>query len=141
MELVLYAGLVNWLATTIIVEGEVFKEVREWFDNHAPKKLGYLVHCHLCAGTWVGLGLSLFVPGPIVTVPLVAWFLNALLYKAVGHLILQAFAWGEATVAITQKAAHPEVEKAEAAPKPLGYNETSVVASAELEEAWNDDIE
>jgi hypothetical protein len=98
MELVLYAGLVNWLATWIIVEAEVFREVREWFkakcaslpNKTLGKKLCYLVECQLCAGTWVGLGLSLFLGGPMeVSIPMIGWMLNGLLYKAVGHLILE----------------------------------------------------
>lgn len=88
--IVLFAGLVNWLVTLIIVESELFREVRDWVDTHAPEKLRYLVHCHLCCGTWIGLALALVLPGPLVAVhPLLTWFLNGLLYKAVGHVTLE----------------------------------------------------
>lgn len=90
IETVVFGGLVNWLATYIWVEGEVFREVREFADKHLPPKLRYLFHCPLCAGTWVGFLEAALIPGPF-TGP-IALFLNGLLYKAAGHLILEVAA-------------------------------------------------
>ena len=89
IETVLFAGLVNWLATLIIVESFVFEPVRSWVRQGWPgSKLDYLMSCHLCMGTWAGLILALVVPGPF-THPTLFWFLNGLLYKAVGHIVLE----------------------------------------------------
>ena len=96
--LVVWAGLVNWIATTILVEGELFRPVRERVGGWVPPtnpfsffgggywrrpKVAYLVQCHLCTGTWVGFVLALVVPGPFEF-----FVLDGLLYKAVGHLTL-----------------------------------------------------
>lgn len=85
---VLAAGLICWLVTHIIVEGVVFDWLRDWIDDHAPRKIQQLIHCELCTGTWVGFILAALIPGPIA--PL--WILNGFLYKAVGHLILELWA-------------------------------------------------
>lgn len=95
----LYAGLVCWLVTTILVEGELLRPLREAAGGWVPPyellgmadlpgfwrrpKIAYLIQCHLCTGTWVGLLLGLVVPGPLSL-----RLLNGLLYKAVGHLVL-----------------------------------------------------
>lgn len=99
MELVIWAGIINWLATWILVDAEVFRELRDgfvaWTKAHLPgvagRKAAYLVRCQLCCGTWVGLGMAALLSGPLVAVhPAASWFLNGLLYKGVGHLILEA---------------------------------------------------
>lgn len=96
----LYAGLVVWLVTLIIVESELLRPVREWVAGYVPAtvinprlsisefntrpKLAYLLGCHLCTGVWVGLTVAVVVPGPLpYTV------LNGLLYKAIGHGVLE----------------------------------------------------
>lgn len=99
--IVLYLGLVCWLVTTIVVESEITRPLRGYvsrklsiaadpFSLQPPWKvtawsrLSYLLGCHLCTGTWIGLLLALFIPGgPFV------WFINGLLYKAVGHFVLE----------------------------------------------------
>lgn len=101
----LYAGLVVWLVTLILVEGEIFRPVRELLSGYVPAhwvdatprfkiseynrrpKLAYLVGCHLCTGTWVGLGVAFLIPGPLPHV-----VLNGLLYKAIGHVVLEVTA-------------------------------------------------
>ncbi len=90
------AGLVNWLVTTIIVEGEVFAPLRDLVDRRLHPKLGYLVHCHLCAGTWVGFGMGVLVPGPFKLGPL-TWALNGFFFKAIGHAILEVTALAKNT--------------------------------------------
>jgi hypothetical protein len=94
-------GLANWIATTIIVESELFRPLRDrlaWEADRAYRpfgswrftvlsKLQYLVGCHLCTGTWVALieacfvtlGLSSGLPGIV---------LSALVFKAIGHTAL-----------------------------------------------------
>lgn len=126
-------GLVVWIATTILVESELLRPLREAADRWAgpgpveektvwvgPEllqptglssigplipghwqlptsaahpvryKLAYLIHCHLCAGTWIGLVTAAVTPyRPLASLPpLGAWLLAGLLYKAVAHLIL-----------------------------------------------------
>lgn len=73
---------VPWMREPILMET---RRSRIWF------KIGYLAHCHLCAGVWVGILLALFIPGPfngVVTPVAVAVVLNGLTYKAIGHLTL-----------------------------------------------------
>lgn len=104
---VLYAGLITWFVTLVLVEGEIFAPLRDWFeyrtdlallrDRYAEttkehkkttrryrvwNKVSYLVNCHMCAGTWIGIGLGFLIPGPFSPV------LSGLLYKAIGHLTL-----------------------------------------------------
>lgn len=87
-----YAGLINWIVTTIIVEGTVFQDARDALDRlPIPPKYKELWHCHLCTGTWVGFGLAMFLGGPLATglSPILDVLLNGFLYKAVGHVILE----------------------------------------------------
>lgn len=99
--LIVCAMFVNWIATTILVEGKIFEPLRDWVGGttrrplrapeHRRPKLAYLVGCHLCTGTWVGLVTALFVAGPFtlaVGFAPAAIVLNGLLYKAGGHAIL-----------------------------------------------------
>lgn len=83
-------GLVCWIATTIVVEAELTRPVRERVKRSrrcCALKLDYLVSCHLCSGTWIGLTLSAVFGSPwggfagIVA--------GGLLYKAIAHLILE----------------------------------------------------
>jgi amino acid permease len=114
---VLYAGLITWLLTKIVVESELVRPIREWADwrrrgaqrayvdtfagltmtrytdtrkSAAWRHVCYLLNCHLCTGVWVGLGTALLIPGPFesaVSYP-VAVVLAGLTYKAIGHLVL-----------------------------------------------------
>lgn len=54
-------------------------------------KVDYLVGCHLCAGTWIGIALAGIAGGPFAGV--VGIILNGLLYKAIGHLTLETSAF------------------------------------------------
>lgn len=110
---VLYLGLVTWLVTMLIVESVLFEPLRrrvhDWAVARRPApsgpwaalltafgvrppgwrdKVAYLVTCHLCTGTWVGLTLGAILEGPL-RIRLVGWALNGLLYKAVAHLVLE----------------------------------------------------
>lgn len=53
-------------------------------------KLAYLVSCHLCAGTWVGLAMALVAGSPFPG--LAGVVLGGLTYKALGHVTLEATA-------------------------------------------------
>jgi len=89
IAIIIFAGMVNWLATLIITEGKIFEPVR----NYAATKgeyIRYLASCYLCAGVWVGIIEAVFFAVMKVEQPWHAWVLllaNALLYKAIGHLI------------------------------------------------------
>lgn len=97
----LYAGLVVWLVTLVLVEGFVFEWYREGirkfyqqayikgrsgFTLSALQKWAYLSTCHLCTGVWVGWAVAAIVGGPW------HWLLSGLLYKAIGHVILEVTA-------------------------------------------------
>jgi hypothetical protein len=83
-QTVLFASLVNWLITYILVEGSIFQTPRRWAKRHAPDKLAELATCQLCAGVWVGFGQGLLIRGPLGH-----FILDGLLYKAGGHLVLE----------------------------------------------------
>lgn len=60
-------------------------------------KASYLISCHLCAGTWIGLALAAGVPSVRPFGPgLLGWALAGLLVKAVGHGALIVQRAGEA---------------------------------------------
>jgi uncharacterized membrane protein len=102
MVLIFLAGLAAWIATSTIVEAEVFRDVREACDKVHEKhnnwwsyKLRYLVHCHMCTGIWVSAVIALFV-SPIVSIPVVGWGLTALAIKGIAHSFLVLQKLGEA---------------------------------------------
>lgn len=95
---VLFLGLVNWIATIIIVESVIFEDVREWVQRRgklmeatrprAGRKVGYVLTCALCVGTWVGFVEALCFGGPL-RFGVLSFIANGLLFKALGHLFLQ----------------------------------------------------
>lgn len=94
MFTVIALGLVNWMATTILVESKLFRPLRQFVNNRrfGPRKvlwdkLSYLVGCHLCTGTWVGLAQAAVFGSPWSG--WYGWIAGGLLYKAVGHLVLE----------------------------------------------------
>lgn len=107
--LLVFLGIANWLATTILVEAEITRDYRDWINSryertsevfHPRKKwawykLKYLVGCHLCTGIWVGLVMALFIP-PVIGTPFVGFVFTALIIKGIGHLTLVAHKLGEA---------------------------------------------
>lgn len=56
-------------------------------------KIGYLVSCQMCTGTWVGIAEALIL-GLAFSSGFVGIMASALLFKAVGHLVLEAVALG-----------------------------------------------
>lgn len=87
VALVVFLGLIDWFATTIIVEAEITEPIREWGDRHLNEKVAYLLHCHMCCGTWVGLALAATFGSPFPGLPGIA--AGGLLYKAIAHLVLE----------------------------------------------------
>jgi hypothetical protein len=111
-------GLVNWLATVLLVESEVTRPIREWVDkryrsarirypelsasNWAPEvsrhgwrtvlwyKARYFVGCQLCTGTWVGWILAALTIGwhAPLGTGILGIVLAGLFYKAIGHIVL-----------------------------------------------------
>lgn len=88
------AGLAAWIATAVINEAEIFRDVREGCDKLHEKynnwwtyKLRYFIHCPMCTGIWVSAIIALFLT-PIISTPIVGWGLTALAVKGIGHLFL-----------------------------------------------------
>lgn len=95
VSLVIFLGLANWIITVILVESELSRPFRLWvsgthFFAPARPKLAYLVSCHLCTGTWVGLALALVAGSPVPGV--LGLVVGGLIYKAVGHVTLEVTA-------------------------------------------------
>lgn len=99
MVVIFLAGLAAWIATSTIVEAEVFRDVREACDKLHKKrdnwwtyKLRYLIHCHMCTGIWVSALIAIFIP-VFVSGGIVGWGLTALAIKGVAHsfLVFQKF--------------------------------------------------
>lgn len=96
-------GLVNWIATEIVVNSVVFEDVRELVSGFGRRvhkrhprighKITYFTGCCLCVGVWVGFIEALVFGGPLqIHAGWLAWasfIANGLAYKAVGHLLLQ----------------------------------------------------
>lgn len=93
-------GFANWIATTIIVESELTRPLREWVDQRTETawfeehetagvwaKVRYLIGCHLCTGTWVALAEACFVTIGVSS-GLAGIVLSALVFKGIGHTIL-----------------------------------------------------
>lgn len=103
MVLIFLAGIAAWIATSTIVEAEIFRDVREAIDrlhdrknNWGTYKLRYFIQCHMCTGIWVSAIIAIWIP-PLVTVPVVGWGLTALAIKGIGHSFLVLQKLGEAS--------------------------------------------
>lgn len=98
----LLLGLATWMGTSVIVEAEIFRDVREACDrlhvrvnNWGTYKLRYLIQCHMCTGIWVAAIIAIFVP-PIVSSGLIGWGVTALAIKGIAHAFLVLQKLGEA---------------------------------------------
>jgi len=58
-------GAINHQITHIVVRGSIFESTRQWCNN-LHHKLGQLVTCSLCFGTWVGFLLALLFRPKVV---------------------------------------------------------------------------
>lgn len=102
MTVAILAGFAVWLATLTLVEGEIFRDMREAVDrlhkrhnNWWTFKLRYLTQCQLCTGIWVAGIVALFI-NPVIGSGFFGWGLTALAIKGIGHLILVFQKWIEA---------------------------------------------
>lgn len=98
LALLVVAGLINWLATTIVVEGKIFEPVRNRVHGEYAR---YFVGCHLCAGVWVGFIEAVVYMAFGAAFPFTSWWLvlaNGLAFKAVGHLTLLVVNLGNAAI-------------------------------------------
>jgi len=70
--LLLVLGAVNHQISHIITTGVIFEDVRQFVKVRIGGKLGYLVSCHLCCGTWAGLIMAVFTSDvvPLVREPI-----------------------------------------------------------------------
>jgi hypothetical protein len=98
---VVFLGLINWFATMLIVEAEITFPIRRGAEllvdrlmmsghrrlGRIADKLSYLLHCHMCCGTWVGLIEAAVFGGPFHG--FTGWVANGLLFKAIAHLVLE----------------------------------------------------
>jgi hypothetical protein len=56
--LLVILGAINHQVTHIITIGVIFEDVRAFIQQRIGGKMGYLVTCHLCAGSWVGFMMA-----------------------------------------------------------------------------------
>jgi len=47
--------------THILVDGEIFRPVKEYMDQKVPKFLMKLLNCYQCTGFWVGVFFGFFM--------------------------------------------------------------------------------
>ena len=92
--LLVILGAANHQVTHIITVGVIFEGLRQWITRTFGAKAGYLVQCHLCAGTWVGFGQAGWTYGQIrmtQSEPLDA-FLVAFTVALIGRLVNEVLA-------------------------------------------------
>jgi len=116
MVTIFLAGLAAWIATSTIVEAEIFRDVREACDRVHEKhdnwwsyKLRYLIHCHMCTGIWVSAIVALFIPA-FVSGGLFGWALTALAVKGIAHSFLVLQKLGEAVTSHRNVQAESEAD-------------------------------
>jgi hypothetical protein len=122
LAMLLVAGLINWLATTVIVEGKIFEPVRSRARGEYAR---YFIGCHLCAGVWVGFIEAVVYMAFGAAFPFTSWWLvlaNGLAFKAVGHLTLLVVNLGNAVIDYLKDGGNMkiiEVPGTEGAPVPV----------------------
>jgi len=47
--------------TSIIVDGEIFKPIKDYIENKVPKFINTLLNCYQCSGFWVGIIFGVFL--------------------------------------------------------------------------------
>jgi|GEM_PF-3713904 len=106
LSFVFFLGAVNWIVTLMLVSALIFEDLRELFDKlgkrvekrhpRVGRKISDFFKCALCVGVWIGFIQAGLFGGPLRLEGGWAWatfIANGLLYKAVGHLLLQVNAW------------------------------------------------
>jgi hypothetical protein len=118
MFLIVLLGFVNWITCLIVVESELFREAREFCRSKrgswCGNKLAYLVGCHLCTGTWIGLAIAAALPSirPFGA-GFIGWLLAGLAYKAIGHVTLEVTALLQRALPKTETVSLSVVDDAE----------------------------
>lgn len=81
--IVLLLGVVNWIATKILIEGHIFEPVRQ----QVARVPGFskFPTCALCVGTWVGIAEAAVFGGPLAG--MTGFVANALVFKGLGEVI------------------------------------------------------
>jgi hypothetical protein len=109
-------GAINHQVTHIIVAGSIFADLRERMEQMHPK-LGMLVRCHLCFGTWVGFLLALIfrprfletgssrlpLQRPSTTQQIVAFFADAFAISLAGRFYTELLAILAGQAAVKQE--------------------------------------
>lgn len=123
-------GLVNWVVTVIITQNKVCEDVRDavecfgkWLEPKSKRigsKVRYFASCPMCVGVWLGFAEAAAFGGPLHPHPAwAAWIANGLLYKAVGHLVLQMSAVLHNVSEMTKSQPAPVPAPAQIEPCPL----------------------
>jgi hypothetical protein len=62
--------------THIVVEGEIFRPIREFVEKYTFNFLSKLINCYQCTGFWCGiiLGLGFYTPTTLCTLELTRVF-------------------------------------------------------------------
>jgi hypothetical protein len=85
MELIIFI-IATLGMTDIIVNQGIFDKPRNWVDRVFHFSLfNELIHCEVCMGFWVGVGLSFLIPLPIVTP--CNFFIAGLISSAVNKIV------------------------------------------------------
>lgn len=81
--IILLLGVVNWIATKILIEGHIFESVRQ----QVARVPGFskFPTCALCVGTWVGIAQAVVFGGPLVG--MTGFVGNVLIFKGLGEII------------------------------------------------------
>lgn len=66
--------LVTYGVTLVLTGSKIVEPLRRRFASIFPSS-SYFVHCPMCVGWWVGLGLGLLLPrlGPLASLQLPRW--------------------------------------------------------------------
>jgi hypothetical protein len=107
LGMLLVLGAINHQITHIITTGVIFQEIRQWVWNTFGGKLGYLVTCHLCCGTWIGYIMAVFAIDAITLDDrmMINYLLVAFAISLVGRV------WNELIAILSSKVA--EIRKRE----------------------------
>ena len=104
---ILILGAINHQIAHIVTQGVVFDTLRARAKAVHPK-LGYLLSCHLCFGTWIGfvMAAAVTVPLPFEPAhPLVGFLSAAFLIAFVGRIWNELWAILAQTVALLRERA------------------------------------
>lgn len=79
--------MIVYSITTIIVDGSIFFNIKEFFLNKKMHQIYKLLNCPLCLSFWVGLFISIYLN---INLPLLL-FGDTLFIKYVGYFFMGCF--------------------------------------------------